>query len=176
MGRSGQKSAEAVRDKLRGPRSPREWHEIDGVVIPSPYDLSALMRDPRLQSRLAVLQQPGARTPDFAEQVDDILDMLAGRYAVGTAVPGAGADLTPWVFGSGKGHSARVAAARGLPFVASYHITPATALEAIEVYRNGFTPSEHLSEPHVAVSADVVVADDEATARHLASTNLSSPR
>ncbi|OBF31332.1 luciferase [Mycolicibacterium peregrinum] len=169
VGRSGQKRAEAVRDKPREPRPPRRWHEIDGVVIPTPYDVSALMRDPQLRSRMAVLQQPEALTPDFAEQVDDILAMLAGRYEVGTAVPGAGADLTPWVFGSSKGQSARVAAARGLPFVASYHITPATALEAIEVYRNGFTPSEFLAEPYVAVSADVVVADDEATARHLAS-------
>ncbi|MBU9762780.1 LLM class flavin-dependent oxidoreductase [Mycobacterium sp. TNTM28] len=169
VGRSGQKRAEAVRAKPREPRPPREWHEIDGVVIPAPYDVSALMRDPRLRSRMAVLQQPEALTPDFAEQVDDILAMLAGRYEVGTVVPGAGACLTPWVFGSSKGQSARVAAARGLPFVASYHITPATALEAIEVYRNGFTPSEHLSQPYVAVSADVVVADDEGTARHLAS-------
>lgn len=169
VGRSGQKRAEAVREKPREPRPPRRWHEIDGVVIPTPYDVSALMRDPQLRSRMAVLQQPEALTPDFAEQVDDILAMLAGRYEVGTAVPGAGADLTPWVFGSSKGQSARVAAARGLPFVASYHITPATALEAIEVYRNGFSPSEALSEPYVAVSADVVVADDEATARHLAS-------
>ncbi|OBG89596.1 luciferase [Mycobacterium sp. E802] len=169
VGRSGQKRAEAVRDKPRAPRPPREWHEIDGVVIPAPYDVSALMRDPRLRARMAVLQQPEALTPDFADQVDDILAMLAGRYELGTVVPGAGAGLTPWVFGSSKGQSARVAAARGLPFVASYHITPATALEAIEVYRNGFTPSEYLSEPYVVVSADVVVADDEATARHLAS-------
>lgn len=169
VGRSGQKRAEAVRDKPREPRPPREWHEVDGVVVPTPYDISALMRDPRLRSRMAVLQQPEAVTPDFAEQLDDILAMLEGRYEIATVVPGAGAGLTPWVFGSSKGQSARIAAARGLPFVASYHLTPATALEAIEVYRNGFTPSEHLSEPYVAVSADVVVAEDEATARHLAS-------
>jgi alkanesulfonate monooxygenase SsuD/methylene tetrahydromethanopterin reductase-like flavin-dependent oxidoreductase (luciferase family) len=62
-----------------------------------------------------------------------------------------------------------VAGARGLPFVASYHITPATALEAIDVYRAAFKPSAALSEPYVVVSADVVVSDDTATARHLAS-------
>ncbi|WP_066902522.1 LLM class flavin-dependent oxidoreductase [Mycolicibacterium houstonense] len=169
VGRSGQKRAEAARNKPREPRPPREWHEVDGVVIPTPYDIAALLRDPRLRSRMAVLQQTGAVTPDFAEQLDDILAMLAGSYEVGTVVPGAGTDLMPWVFGSTKGQSARVAAARGLPFVASYHITPATALEAIEVYRNGFTPSSYLSAPYVVVSADVVVADDEATARHLAS-------
>ena len=48
------------------------------------------------------------------------------------AVPGERSGLTPWVFGSTRGQSARLAGARGLPFVASYHITPATALEAIE--------------------------------------------
>ena len=55
-----------------------------------------------------------------------------------------------------------MAGERGLPFVASYHITPATALEAIEAYRAPpFTPSTVRSEPQLAVSADVVVADDE---------------
>lgn len=169
VGRSGQKRAEAVRDKSQEPKPPREWHEIDGVVIPAPFDVGALMRNPRLRARMAVLQQPEAVAPDFAEQVDDILAMLRDDFEVGTAVPGPGAELRPWVFGSSKGQSARVAAARGLPFVASYHITPATALEAIEVYRNGFTPSAQLAEPYVVVSADVVVADDEATARRLAS-------
>lgn len=169
VGRSGQKRAEAVRDKSQEPKPPREWHEIDGVVIPAPFDVGALMRNPRLRARMAVLQQPEAVAPDFAEQVDDILAMLQDDFEVGTAVPGPGAELRPWVFGSSKGQSARVAAARGLPFVASYHITPATALEAIEVYRNGFTPSAQLAEPYVVVSADVVVADDEATARRLAS-------
>ena len=169
VGRSGQKRAEAARQKPTRPRAPRVWHEVDGVVVPAPFDVGTLMRDPRWQARMAVLQQPQAVTPDFTEQVDDILAMLADRYELGTVVPGAGSGLTPWVFGSSKGQSARVAAARGLPFVASYHIAPATALEAIEVYRAGFTPSAYLSEPHVAISADVVVAEDTATARQLAS-------
>ena len=85
------------------------------------------------------------------------------------AVPGERTALTPWVFGSSKGQSAQVAGANGLPFVASYHITPATALDAIDAYRAAFKPSAALSEPYVVVSADVVVADDTATARHLAS-------
>ena len=73
------------------------------------------------------------------------------------------------MFGSSKGQSAQVAGAHGLPFVASYHITPATALDAIDAYRAAFRPSAALREPYVVVSADVVVADDTATARHLAS-------
>jgi alkanesulfonate monooxygenase SsuD/methylene tetrahydromethanopterin reductase-like flavin-dependent oxidoreductase (luciferase family) len=84
-------------------------------------------------------------------------------------VPGEGAALTPWIFGSSKGRSAQVAGAMGLPFVASYHLTPTTALEAIDAYRDAFVPSTYLQRPHVVVSADIVVADDTATARHLAS-------
>jgi alkanesulfonate monooxygenase SsuD/methylene tetrahydromethanopterin reductase-like flavin-dependent oxidoreductase (luciferase family) len=170
VGRSGQKRAEAASTSPGQPRAPREWSETDGVVIPAPFDIVALLRNPRLQAQSEVLRQPEAVIPDFADQVDDILALVDDTYDVGTAVPGAGTGLTPWIFGSSKGQSARVAAARGLPFVASYHITPATALEAIEVYRNGFTPSARLAQPYVVVSADVVVADDEATARHLAST------
>ena len=62
-----------------------------------------------------------------------------------------------------------MAGAHGLPFVASYHITPATAVEAVEAYRDTFVPSATLKRPYVVVSADIVVADDSATAKHLAS-------
>ncbi|MBJ7339981.1 LLM class flavin-dependent oxidoreductase [Mycolicibacterium sp.] len=175
VGRSGQRRREAAaRPKPDRPaRPPRTWHETDGVVIPAPFDLTRLLGNPRLQTRMSVLQQPAANAPDFGDQVADILAMLDGTYRVDDveihAVPGERAALWPWVFGSSKGQSARVAAKFGLPFVASYHITPATALEAIDVYRERFQPSAELREPYVVVSADIVVADDTATAEHLAS-------
>jgi alkanesulfonate monooxygenase SsuD/methylene tetrahydromethanopterin reductase-like flavin-dependent oxidoreductase (luciferase family) len=175
VGRSGQRRREAATAKPKGPTAPpRIWHETDDVVIPAPFDLSTLLSNPRLQARMSVLQQPGANAPDFGDQVADILAMLDGTFSVDGVethvTPGERAALWPWVFGSSKGQSARVAAKFGLPFVASYHITPATALEAIEVYRDGFQPSAELREPYVVVSADIVVADDTATAEHLAST------
>jgi alkanesulfonate monooxygenase SsuD/methylene tetrahydromethanopterin reductase-like flavin-dependent oxidoreductase (luciferase family) len=174
LGRSGQRRREAQTGPKREPKPPPPWREIDGVVIPAPFDISAMMRNTRLRSRMALLQQPDAVTPDFGEQVTDILALLAGRFTADGfdvhAVPGEGAALTPWIFGSSKGQSARVAGALGLPFVASYHITPATALDAVRVYREQFRPSPFLAEPYVVVSADVVVAEDCATAQRLAST------
>ncbi|MBV8861764.1 MAG: LLM class flavin-dependent oxidoreductase [Mycobacterium sp.] len=153
-------------------RPPRQWREVDGVVIPLPFDLRGLLDTGRVQATMGILQQPEAVTPDFAEQLGDIIAMLAGTYQVEGfdvhAVPGERSGLTPWVFGSTRGQSARVAGARGLPFVASYHITPATALEAIDAYRDTFVPSAALQRPYVVVSADIVVADDSATARKLA--------
>ena len=143
VGRSGQRRREAIKDGEAKPRSrkpPTEWRDVDGVIVPPPFDMSVLMRNPRLRAKMSVLQQPEAVSPDFGEQVTDILAMLDGSYRIGDvdahAVPGEGAALTPWVFGSSKGQSAQVAAANGLPFVASYHITPATALDAIDVYRD----------------------------------------
>jgi alkanesulfonate monooxygenase SsuD/methylene tetrahydromethanopterin reductase-like flavin-dependent oxidoreductase (luciferase family) len=175
VGRSGQRRREALKDADRKPRPkpPQEWRDVDGVIVPPPFDMTALMRNPSLHARMSVLQQPEAVSPDFGDQVADILAMLEGSYDIdgvdAHAVPGERAGLTPWVFGSSKGQSAQVAGARGLPFVASYHITPASALDAIDAYRSAFRPSAALSEPYVVVSADIVVADDTETARYLAS-------
>jgi alkanesulfonate monooxygenase SsuD/methylene tetrahydromethanopterin reductase-like flavin-dependent oxidoreductase (luciferase family) len=174
VGRSSQRRRAALAEGAPAtpPRS-QPWREIDGVVIPAPFDTRALLSNPRLQARMSVLTQPEAVPPDFDEQVGDILAMIDGTYRAdgveSHVTPGEGAALTPWVFGSSRGQSARVAGARGLPFVASYHITPATALDAIELYRNEFRPSAALPEPYVVMSADVVVAGDSATATHLAS-------
>jgi alkanesulfonate monooxygenase SsuD/methylene tetrahydromethanopterin reductase-like flavin-dependent oxidoreductase (luciferase family) len=173
VGRSGQRRREAQLESVNKPKPPQEWRDVGGVVIPPPFDISALMRNPRLRAKQSVLQQPEAVAPDFADQVADILAMIDGSYRIGDVdahvTPGEGAALTPWVFGSSKGQSAQVAGARGLPFVASYHITPATALDAVDAYRDAFQPSAALHEPYVVVSADVVVADDTDTAHHLAS-------
>jgi alkanesulfonate monooxygenase SsuD/methylene tetrahydromethanopterin reductase-like flavin-dependent oxidoreductase (luciferase family) len=173
LGRSGRQRREATESKPRTARPPRPWRNFDGLIVPPPFDPTALMKSERASAQASLLRQPCAVPQDFAEQVADIEAMLAGALNVKGhdlhAVPGERADLTPWIFGSSKGQSAQVAGARGLPFVASYHITPGTALDAIAAYRDAFTPSARLREPYVVVSADVVVADDSATARHLAS-------
>jgi alkanesulfonate monooxygenase SsuD/methylene tetrahydromethanopterin reductase-like flavin-dependent oxidoreductase (luciferase family) len=173
IGRSGQRRSEERKPKKpKESRAPRVWHEVDGVVVPTPFDLRGLLDLEQLQATMGPLQQPEAVSPDFGEQVDDILALVDGTYHVGKfdvhAVPGEGSGLRPWIFGSTRGQSARVAGALGLPFVASYHITPATALEAIDTYRDTFVPSAALSKPYVVVSADIVVADDTQTARRLA--------
>ncbi|OHV05053.1 LLM class flavin-dependent oxidoreductase [Mycobacterium talmoniae] len=157
----------------RPEEGPRDWREVDGVVIPPPFDLRPVLNADRARATGSVLQQPDAVTPDFVAQVDDILAMLDGSYRIDGfdvhAVPGEQTGLSPWIFGSSKGTSARLAGQRGLPFVASYHITPGTALDAVDAYRDAFVPSRYLSRPYLVVSADVVVAEDTATARHLAS-------
>jgi luciferase family oxidoreductase group 1 len=121
----------------------------------------------------ALLHQPGASAQDYAEQLDDILALLGGTYrsaegAEAHVVPGEGAAVQLWILGSSGGQSATAAGERGLRFAANYHVSPATVLEAVEGYRAAFKSSDVLEQPYVSVSADVVVAKDEATARELA--------
>ncbi|MFI9845770.1 LLM class flavin-dependent oxidoreductase [Nonomuraea sp. NPDC051941] len=175
LGRSGQRRAELARPSERPPEPPpAEARVVDGLLIPPPFDFSALIRAaPHLAVQASLLQQPGAETPDFADQLDDVQAFLAGTYTSADgrsahAIPGEGADVEVWILGSSGGQSAQVAGERGLPFAANYHVSPSSVLEAVEAYREAFKPSDVLEEPYVIVSADVVVARDAATARELA--------
>jgi alkanesulfonate monooxygenase SsuD/methylene tetrahydromethanopterin reductase-like flavin-dependent oxidoreductase (luciferase family) len=155
-------------------RPPREArHTPNGLLLPAPFPLAALLASPRPALQAAMLRQPDARTPPYAEQIDDVLGLLAGDWSADGvdmhATPGEGADVEVWILGSSAGESAEVAGARGLAFGANYHISPTSVVEAVEAYRTAFRPSRHLAEPRVLVSADVVVAADDATARELAS-------
>ncbi|WP_042461267.1 LLM class flavin-dependent oxidoreductase [Streptacidiphilus jiangxiensis] len=144
-----------------------------GLRIPDRFSYEHLLRHPRFALHRTLLQQPGAHPQPYDEQIADILDLLAGSYATEDGVeahviPGEGAALQVWILGSSAGISAEVAGAHGLRFAANYHVSPATVLEAAESYRAAFRPSAELDRPYVSVSADVVVAEDEATARELA--------
>ncbi|WP_406315685.1 LLM class flavin-dependent oxidoreductase [Streptosporangium sp. NBC_01639] len=171
LGRSGQRRSELATEV---PPPPQPARVVDGLLIPEAFSFAAIAASPLFALYGSLLQQPGARPPDFADQVDDIIALLAGTYRspeglTAHAVPGEGADLELWVLGSSGGQSAQVAGERGLPFAANYHVSPSTVLEAADAYREAFKPSETLVAPRLTVSADVVVAEDDETARELAS-------
>ncbi|WP_344519396.1 LLM class flavin-dependent oxidoreductase, partial [Streptomyces rectiviolaceus] len=145
----------------------------NGLRIPARFSYEHLLGSPRVALQRKLLQQPHAQAQDYGEQVDDILALLAGTYRSADGieahvVPGEGADIQVWILGSSGGQSADVAGRGGLPFAANYHVSPGTVLEAAEGYRAAFKPSDVLDKPYVSVSADVVVAEDDQTARELA--------
>jgi alkanesulfonate monooxygenase SsuD/methylene tetrahydromethanopterin reductase-like flavin-dependent oxidoreductase (luciferase family) len=146
----------------------------NGLLIPQRFSPERLLKSPRMALNKRLLQLPGAEPQNYTEQVDDVLALWRGtfRSADGVeahAVPGEQAGVQIWILGSSGGESAQVAGERGLRFAANYHVSPATVLEAVDCYRAAFRPSAELSRPYVSVSADVVVAADEAAARELAS-------
>jgi alkanesulfonate monooxygenase SsuD/methylene tetrahydromethanopterin reductase-like flavin-dependent oxidoreductase (luciferase family) len=170
LGRSGGKPKEP---STVGAPAREAGLTANGLLIPRKFPVEGLLSSPRFAMQRALLQLPGAQPQDYTEQVGDVLSLLRGSYrsadgVEGHAVPGEGADVQVWILGSSGGESAQVAGANGLRFAANYHVSPATVVEAVEGYRAAFQPGE-LRRPYVSVSADVVVAKDEATARELAS-------
>jgi alkanesulfonate monooxygenase SsuD/methylene tetrahydromethanopterin reductase-like flavin-dependent oxidoreductase (luciferase family) len=146
--------------------------EVEGLLLPRPssypgdpgtYEILGRLLDYRLD-------EPA---PDYTGQIADVLAFIAGSYpgpggGALHVLPAEGSDMQVWVLGSSPGESAKAAGAAGLPFAASYHIQPSFVLETVAAYRKAFRPSEQFAEPYVMVSADVVVADDDETARELA--------
>lgn len=145
----------------------------NGLLIPPKFDVTPLLKSPRFALHRALLQEPGAQSQNYTEQVDDVRAFIAGTYRntdglTVQVVPGEGADLQLWILGSSAGESAEVAGTRGLRFAGNYHVAPSSVLEATDAYRAAFRTSPDLDRPYVAVSADVVVAEDEDDARGLA--------
>ena len=161
------------KSSLEGIVSPEARGARSGLLIPPKFDIRRLLGSPRIAMQKGLLQLPGAQSQDYGEQVGDVLALLRGTYrspdgVPGRAVPGEGAQVQVWILGSSGGESAEAGGSNGLRFAANYHVSPATVLEAVDGYRVAFRPAADLDRPYVSVSADVVVAEDEETARELA--------
>lgn len=111
----------------------------------------------------------------FPEDVVEVMDFFRAPQpgqAV-RAVPGGGLSVPIWILGSST-FGAQVAAALGLPFVFASHFAPALLDEAAAIYRERFTPSEHLQRPYLMLGVNVVAADTDDEARFLASSGRQS--
>jgi luciferase family oxidoreductase group 1 len=102
----------------------------------------------------------------------DVLELM-GYFAPAapgqrvTAVPGAGLRVPLWILGSSL-FGAQVAAALGLPFSFASHFAPAQMMQALQIYRSRFQPSEQLDRPYVMLGFNVIAADSASQARLLA--------
>jgi luciferase family oxidoreductase group 1 len=83
------------------------------------------------------------------------------------AVPGVGLKVPLWILGSSL-FGAQVAAALGLPFAFASHFAPALMMQAIEVYRSRFRPSQQLARPYLMLGFNIFAADTDAQAKYLA--------
>jgi luciferase family oxidoreductase group 1 len=89
------------------------------------------------------------------------------------AVPGAGIDVPVWLLGSSL-FSARLAAARGLPFAFASHFAPDAMDEALMLYRRDFKPSDRLAKPYAMLGVNVFAAESDDEARRLFTTQQQS--
>jgi luciferase family oxidoreductase group 1 len=82
------------------------------------------------------------------------------------AVPGAGLDVPVWILGSSL-FGAQLAAAMGLPFAFASHFAPGMLMQALDIYRETFRPSERLERPYAMMGVNVIAAETDDEARLL---------
>ena len=107
---------------------------------------------------------------DFPRDVAELQRLLGPRQPDQQviAVPGNGTEVPIWLLGSSL-FSARLAAERGLPYSFASHFAPAMLLQALEIYRRNFRPSDKLAKPYVMIGVPVIAAENDAEADYLAS-------
>jgi luciferase family oxidoreductase group 1 len=85
------------------------------------------------------------------------------------AIPGQGSNVPIILLGSSC-FSAHIAGSMGLPYAYAAHFAPEFRVEAAEIYRKDFRPSEALREPYLMMAAPVVAAETDGAARRLFTT------
>jgi luciferase family oxidoreductase group 1 len=120
------------------------------------------------QLTILALRRDATSADTFPQDVVELQRYLADAkpgQAV-QATPGAGSRVPVWILGSSL-FGAQLAAMLGLPYAFASHFAPDALLPALEIYRSTFEPSEQLQQPYAMVGANVIVADDDETARML---------
>lgn len=108
---------------------------------------------------------------DFPADVAELQAFLGprqpGQQVV--AMPGVDSNVPIWLLGSSL-FSAQLAAKKGLPYAFASHFAPRMMMQAIEIYRSQFQPSELLDKPYVMLGVPLVAADTDEQAGFLATT------
>lgn len=116
----------------------------------------------------------------FPEYVDDVIAMMdlpgaalqvAGRTQPLRATPAATSRPPVWLLGSSD-YSARLAAAKGLPYVFAHHFSGNGTAEALALYRGAFQASEHAERPTTFLTVNACVAPTAEEAERLARPQL----
>jgi len=105
---------------------------------------------------------------EFPRDVVELMDYLSDepRQSV-QAVPGKGLNVPIWILGSSL-FGAQLAAALGLPYAFASHFAPQQMMQAIQLYRSTFQPSDRLQKPYVMLGFNVFAADTDEQAQFLA--------
>lgn len=107
----------------------------------------------------------GQSFPELLEELRSYFAPSQGNAV--RAIPGEGMNIPIWLLGSSD-FSARLAGELGLPFAFAGQFSPEFILPALDLYRRSFQPSEVLAKPYAMVGINVVAANTDAEAEHLA--------
>jgi luciferase family oxidoreductase group 1 len=105
----------------------------------------------------------------FPQDVIELLDYFSpDPKGPVKAVPGSGLNVPVWILGSSL-FGAQLAASLGLPYAFASHFAPTYMMQALEIYRSTFRPSQYLEKPYVMLGFNVFAADTDEEAHLLAS-------
>jgi luciferase family oxidoreductase group 1 len=82
------------------------------------------------------------------------------------AIPGEGTEVPIWLLGSSL-YGAQLAAYLGLPYAFASHFAPDQLQQALDIYREQYRPSERNPKPYAMVAINAIVADTDAEAAFL---------
>lgn len=117
----------------------------------------------------ALRRQLESAADSFPQDVLELLDYFSAEpHGPVKAVPGTGLNVPIWILGSSL-FGAQLAAGLGLPFAFASHFAPGFLMQALEIYRETFKPSQYLDKPYVMVGFNVFAADTDEEAHFLAS-------
>lgn len=140
------------------------------ALFPGRIDLGLGRAPGTDQMTLRALRRSPMSADSFPQDVLELQALFApaGPNQAVRAVPGAGLKVPLWILGSSL-FGAQLAAELGLPYSFASHFAPDALLQAFAVYRERFKPSEQLATPYAMPGINVIAAETDDEARHLAS-------
>ncbi len=139
------------------------------TLFPGRIDLGLGRAPGSDQLTATALRRNHASAERFPEDVVELLGLL-GDSTDGQpvrAVPGEGTHVPVWILGSSL-FGAQLAAHLGLPYAFASHFAPDALDQAVEIYRERFTPGI-TDAPHFMLAVNVWAADNSQEARRLMS-------
>jgi luciferase family oxidoreductase group 1 len=121
------------------------------------------------QTTIMALRRNINASDDFPTDVIELQNYLAKKDTTARvrAIPGEGTNVPLWLLGSST-YSAQLAAVLGLPFAFASHFAPTYLLDALQLYRQRFKPSEQLQKPYAMACINIIAADTDEEAHRMA--------
>lgn len=137
------------------------------TLYPNRVELG-LGRAPGTDMQTASALRRGRNRLDFPAEIKELRGYFEDCNPV-SAYPSAGLNVPFYILGSST-ESAYLAAELGLPYAFASHFAPRMMEMAVEIYRKHFKPSQHLAEPYVILGVNAIVAETDAEAQQLVTT------
>ncbi|WP_033337854.1 LLM class flavin-dependent oxidoreductase [Catenuloplanes japonicus] len=131
-----------------------------GTLFPNRIDLGLGRAPGSDQVTMRALRRDNLSAESFPQDVLELQGYLTGKSRIPgvQSYPKPDGEVPLFILGSSL-FGAQLAAQLGLPYAFASHFAPDALHQAVQVYRQQFTPSAQLAEPYVIAGVNVIAAD-----------------